>query len=314
MISSDEIKQIYEEKLEPQLKEMDKDRKRLFWLTIPMIICGIGFFIGLAMDGWLSWVIMIGAIILLIYLGIKYSTSYSSYHTNFKEKVVREIVKAINPDYQYSSEDRIDPEHYFASNLFEEEYDKYDGDDMVIGAIDKTEFQFSELHTQELEVYYDSDGDRQERWETIFRGIYFFATFNKELGEQTKVVPEKAHRTLLGRERKKVGGLDIVKLENPEFEKIFSVYGTSQQEARYVLTPVMMEAMVQIYNLYKRKMSFSFIGANVYCAIPMSKDNFEPKVWKRVKYKDVEEMFSLFSLVEVIVNEMNLNTRIWTKD
>ncbi len=111
-----------------------------------------------------------------------------------------------------------------------------------------------------------------------------------------------------------MGSLELVKLENPEFEKIFSVYGTSQQEARYIITPVMMEAMVQIYKQYKRKMYFSFLGANVYCAIPMGKNNFEPKIWRKVKYKDVEEMFSLFSLIEVIIREMNLNTRIWTKE
>ncbi len=34
----------------------------------------------------------------------------------------------------------------------------------------------------------------------------------------------------------------LVKLENPEFEKEFVVYSSGQQEARYILTPVMMEA------------------------------------------------------------------------
>ncbi len=111
-----------------------------------------------------------------------------------------------------------------------------------------------------------------------------------------------------------MGSLELVKLENPEFEKVFSVYGSSQQEARYIITPVMMEAMVQIYRLYRRKMSFSFIGANVYCAIPMYRNNFEPKFWRRVKYRDVEAMFFLFSLIETIIREMNLNTRIWTKE
>jgi hypothetical protein len=58
-----------------------------------------------------------------------------------------------------------------------------------------------------------------------------------------------------------------VKLENPGFERIFSVYGDSQQEARYILTPAMMEAMTNNNKQYNRKMYFSFVGSHVYCAI-----------------------------------------------
>ncbi len=49
---------------------------------------------------------------------------------------------------------------------------------------------------------------------------------------------------------------ELIKLENPEFEKIFSVYGSSQQEARYVLTPTMMEAIVNVYKTCNLKCGF----------------------------------------------------------
>ena len=34
----------------------------------------------------------------------------------------------------------------------------------------------------------------------------------------------------------------LIKLEDPEFEKLFAVYGDDQIEARYILTPALMQA------------------------------------------------------------------------
>ncbi len=149
----------------------------------------------------------------------------------------------------------------------------------------------------------------------VFKGLFFVAEFNKNLNENTFVVPEKEYANLLGQEKTKVAHYgELVKLENPEFEKIFSVYGSSQQEARYVLTPTMMEAIVNLSKTYNLKMKFSFRGAKVYCAIPMKKDMFEPTVKRGIKYEDIEEFYMILSLIETIITEMNLNTRIWTKE
>ncbi len=147
----------------------------------------------------------------------------------------------------------------------------------------------------------------------VFKGLFFVADFNKHLNESTFVVSEKEY-AILGKEKTKTEYYgNLVKLENPEFEKIFSVYGSSQQEARYVLTPTMMEAIVNLYKNYRLKMKFSFTGSKVYCAIPMKKDMFEPTVKRGIKYEDIEEFYMILSLIETIITEMNLNTRIWTK-
>ncbi len=149
----------------------------------------------------------------------------------------------------------------------------------------------------------------------VFKGLFFVAEFNKDLNESTFVVPEKEFANLLGKEKTSAAHYgELVKLENPEFEKIFSVYGSSQQEARYVLTPTMMEAIVNVYKTCNLKMRFSFTGSKVYCAIPMKKDMFEPTVKRGVKYSNIEEFYMILNLIETIITEMNLNTRIWTKN
>ncbi len=75
-----------------------------------------------------------------------------------------------------------------------------------------------------------------------------------------------------------------------------------------------MEAMVEVQKRYNLEMRFSFSGANVYCAVNTTKLLFEPTIRHSLKYQDVEEMYDLLGLIETIINEMNLNTRIWTKE
>ena len=44
-------------------------------------------------------------------------------------------------------------------------------------------------------------------------------------------------------------------------------------------------------------------------------DLFEPRIIRSgVRFEDMEQMNEQFKLMQVLIHEMNLNTRIWTKD
>ena len=46
-----------------------------------------------------------------------------------------------------------------------------------------------------------------------------------------------------------------------------------------------------------------------------NKDLFEPRILKSgVRFEDMEQMNEQFNLIQTLIHEMNLNTRIWTKD
>jgi hypothetical protein len=239
------------------------------------------------------------------------------YRTRFKNEVVREIIKAIDPSWHYDSDQCISNHEYNQSDLFRQSLDRYKGDDFISGSIDKTDFKCSELHTQYKTVTTDKNGGTKETWHTVFKGLFFHADFNKEIKGKTYIEPDTAERLLgkFGQSLQTSQKGKLVKLENPEFEKIFAVYATDQTEARYILTPTIMEALVTIYKQYKRKMYLSFIGSRVYVAMRFSQDLFEPKIYKSgVKFEDVEFMYNLFLMNATIIHELNLNTRIWTKD
>jgi len=332
MIKKEELQSLYESQLKGKLAGLEDLRKSvakriitgIVLIALPVII-GVAVFVYLdsnhnasmgGLENVLPFVIIaiiITGIVLLV-LNIK---KKNEYRRRYKNEVVAEVVRAIDPEWSYAPDGCISQGEYYSSDLFRQHFDRYNGDDLISGKIEKTDFRCSELHTEYKEVTYDKDGKRQERWVTIFKGLFFHADFNKEIRAQTYLQPDTSER-LLGKFGQKLQFSTkgkLVKLENPEFEKIFAVFSTDQNEARYILTPAIMEALVNIYKQYKRPMHLSFIGSRVYVAMSFNKDLFEPKIFKNgVKYEDVEFMYNLFMVNATIIHELNLNTRIWTKE
>lgn len=325
MIERNELENLYNNELKDKLQGLEGLRKKvkngqilgILLLVLTVILFGpVSAALEQSSEA-LPFIVLAPVAIFGIVILIRTYKKRINYRDRFKNEVVREIVKAIDPSWEYDPNQCIASNEYHSSDLFRKSVDRYKGDDLICGKIDKTDFRCSELHTEYKTVTYDKDGKRKETWHTIFKGLFFHADFNKEIMGKTYIEPDTAERLLgkFGQSLQVSSKGKLVKLENPEFEKIFAVYGTDQTEARYILTPTIMEALVNIYKMYKRKMHLSFIGTRVYVAMSFSKNLFEPKIFSSgVKFKDVEFMYNLFMVNQTIVKELNLNTRIWTKE
>jgi hypothetical protein len=326
MMGKDELKTLYDNELKDKLSGLEGLRKNikrneisailLFILTFLLFVPVTAAFEGNSFEA-LPFIVLAPLAILGVVLLVITFKKKKIYRTRFKNEVVSEIIKAIDPTWSYDSNQCISNLEYNQSDLFRQSLDRYRGDDYISGTIDKTDFKCSELHTQYKTVTTDKDGKRKETWHTVFKGLFFHADFNKEINGKTYIEPDTAERLLgkFGQSLQTSQKGKLVKLENPEFEKIFAVFATDQTEARYILTPTIMEALVVIYKKYKRKMHLSFIGSRVYVAMNFSQDLFEPKIYKSgVKFDDVEFMYNLFLMNATIIHELNLNTRIWTKE
>lgn len=152
----------------------------------------------------------------------------------------------------------------------------------------------------------DSKGHRRERWVDIFQGFFFIADFNKDFQGQTIVFRNSWLKLKSGKQR--------VKLENPNFEKRFDVFSTDQVEARYILTPNMMERLLELDSRFPGKITVSFRNSSVIVAIPDRTNHFETDIWECQLNTDKlkREFATLVSLFQ-IVHDLNLNLRIWTK-
>jgi hypothetical protein len=249
--------------------------------------------------------------------GFIYRLLVSEYVRRFKHQVVAKIVGFIDPALEYWPEQNIGQTHFVSSGMFDRRPDRFRGDDYVKGRVGATPIEFSEIHA-EYKTESHSRRGRRRNWHTIFKGLFFIAEFNKHFCCRTVVLPDTAE-WLLGGAGTFFQGLnksrgELIKLEDPEFEKLFVVYGEDQVEARYVLSTSLMERIVNFRRKTGRKVYLSFADTLVYVAVSYRKALFEPRVFSTIlDFKSAEAYFDDLHLALGIVDDLNLNTRIWTR-
>lgn len=320
MRSPDELRAFFERELRGDLETLDAERKGILLklgivaailaASVLGVVLFFQHFIALIIGG-------IVGVILLFFVGAWLS---GDYRTKFKRTIVDRIVKFLDPTLHYEPNDCISQHEFQTSRLFLQGIDRYRGEDYVAGKLDKTAIRFSEVHAEYKTTSTDSKGNTKTTWHTIFRGLFFVADFNKHFRGVTVVLPDTAEsvfgkwfgQALQGMNFSRPG---LVKLEDPDFEKLFAVHADDQVEARYILSPALMRRLIDFRNKTGSGVFVAFAQSQVYVALPLQKNLFEPRIWRSlVDLAMVEEFFKDLLLAVGIVEDLNLNTRIWTKE
>ena len=323
MKTAEEFNRYYDVNLISKLRDLENERKKLLrpmiFLCLPFVGSVVIFFLNFFVLHFhhLDRALFVGAILINGTLGAVFLPRFfklkKTLKVKYKEEIIKEMVYFIDPSLSYNSTSFISQSDFENSKLFTKGIDRYEGDDLVVGNIGKTEVRFSELNAQ----YETTDKDGRSRYVSIFNGIFFIADFHKDFVGETIVLPDRAEK-LFGKlgtifQKMNVSRPDLVKLENPDFEKAFVVYGSDQVEARYILTPALMERIMD-FQKKSGKIYLSFLYSKVYIAISLNKNLFEPPLFKSMlNYKLVEDYFKYLILMVNIVEDLDLNTRIWSK-
>lgn len=201
----------------------------------------------------------------------------------------------------------VSENRFVGSGLFSVAPDRYHSEDLISGKIGATSFLCSEIHAEKKQVTTNAKGHSTTTWITIFKGFFFIADFQKNFKGQTTVYRNSWIKLRFGEER--------VKLENPEFENSFDVYSNNQVEARYLLTPSLMERLLTLDRKFPGKITVSFRNSNVMIAIPDGTDHFEASIWQSMlENGNLKREFNTLCLLLGIIDDLNLNLRIWSKE
>ena len=238
------------------------------------------------------------------------------YKSRFKNEVIGATLKEIDSSLTIKPSEGITETEFKHSQLFSTSPDRYFTEDLIAGKIDKTSFYFAEVHA-EYKTETQTKNGRKTHWHDILKGIVFAGDFNKHFNGVTIIRPKDFGSSISAWFSKNIysfGDKEIVELENGSFNKNFVVYSNDQIEARYILTPVLMERINTLNEQCAYTISLSFINANMYIAFPLAKNYFEPPVFKTLlKPNLLDDDLSVLSFMYNIVHELHLNTRIWTK-
>jgi len=319
MKKSSELTDFYYKTLYPALKELEKERTHLKHRVITVALIYTTFFVVLFFSLLQNFFTLDFLFLFLFaYFGIGafiYKFLIKDYTSAFKTKIIEPLIKAIDENLNYSPELHLDAVHFSRSKLFNTTPDRVSGNDYVHGKIDGVNLAFSDFHAEKK--HKDSKG--RSSWSTIFRGLFIVSEFHKNFLGTTIVLPDKAQKAfgdLIGNwlQSNNPTREELIKMDDPAFEREFVVYGSDQIEARYILTHSLMQKLLNYKKRTKKDIYVSFVANNITLAIAYNRDLFEPTLFESLlNYKIAMEYIDTLHLATGIVKELRLNTKIWSK-
>ena len=312
MKSVSELTDFYYKTLFPTLEKLEKDRKNLSHriIAIGVVFTVVCVLIAYTLGNFYEF-ILFGYIALG---GILYKFLVHDYTHEFKMSVIKPLVHSIDASLLYSSKTHVSDYLFEHSELFSKP-DKLTGNDYVKGQIDGINIQFSDLHAQKK----NQNSKGKDTWSTIFQGLFIVADFNKHFSGDTIVLPDTAQSSfgdLIGHwmQSNNMARDELIKMDNPDFEKEFVVYSNDQIEARYILSHSLMSKLLNFRHKSQHPLYVSFKESQIYIAASYDKDLFEPSIFHSLlDYKVAIEYVKTLHLAIGVVEELKLNQKLWSK-
>jgi hypothetical protein len=239
----------------------------------------------------------------------------------FKNTVIGKLVNHMHAGLQYNPTGGFHYSFLHEHGLLSRSPNQGKSEDRIHGKIGATEIDLCEQLVEKKTTTIDSKGRKQTHIEQLFKGLVVSADFNKSFQSETIIVPDKGDSgkwewMAKKLEAKSKGGKKMVRLEDPEFEKIFTVYSTDQVESRYLLSTAFMQRLVQLHQklsaIAKPEIFLSFKNERMILAVNWSANFFEFDFSKTV-HEEVKETAEELKICTDVVEDLNLNTRIWSK-
>ncbi|GHU98911.1 hypothetical protein FACS1894159_02120 [Bacteroidia bacterium] len=230
-----------------------------------------------------------------------------------KSGIIERIVKFISPGAQFVMHGHISRPEMMASGLFSDGHYTLSGSDLVIGKYRGVPFQFCNLAVEvEKRVKEKNEGPSY-----AFYGQFFVARFNKPFSSTVTIAPRTGLKGFFSDSETSLhihSAGDKVQLEDPEFMKMFSVRAEDQIEARYILTPALMERIKQMALRTKGAFYICFHRDNITVANNNGKSSFVvdgKKSFTDNNYQTLIDFYNEIGAQFGLIDELKLNIKIW---
>jgi len=270
---------------------------------IGFIILGIGVIIFMALMSSGSQAIFLGFIVFaggMILVGVS-AGQFKKLSNSFKDEVLVEMFKQLLPGTKYIPNQGLN-EHQVYQTEFLKRADRFYSEDYISGKVGDVEFISSDVRLEERHVQHTKNGTRVY-YVPYFIGRVFHFQFNKEFDGYLQVL--EAGSPLSSRRFQKV------KLESIDFNKKFKTYATEEITAFYILTPDIMESIMNLERRNPGRIGLSFSGDTLYIAINNNKDTFELKMFKPIDQSLVEEFKQDLLVISDVISAMKLNNKLF---
>lgn len=304
---------VFEERLRPELQGMEQGRqlaaakakrgKKVGW---GIALAGIAGAAVTMLMGGSGGVYVLGIVSTLA--GVFTSTYMSADLRKIGQKAKSHIVAPLAEELGLAYEEhpglQDSLEDFYGVKLVPS-WDRSAYEDRVTGKRGGVPFEFFETHLEQKRTTRDSKGRTRTKWVTVFRGQCLRFGFHKDFYGRTLVARDAGFFNRFGG----VSGMKIAKLEDPAFEKVFSVYTTDQVESRFLLTPDLMQRFVDLEDAFRGgNMRCCFVDGEILIAIENG-NMFEPgslftPLDNPARVRELLDDFSaIFHLIDAMLND-----------
>ncbi|NAY93075.1 DUF3137 domain-containing protein [Muricauda sp. JGD-17] len=284
-----------------------------------------------------------GAFIVVIVI----SNNRKREYRNLEGEILSKLIKKIAPSFRYYQHRQISSEALKKSELLtkynpfiknkkqETIYNLNQG--VLLGKVDSTDITMGNVKTVEtnygsylmflpilahlylayehLKPWFKKEASIEQIGGS-FVGMFAFVDFPKSFKGTTVVLPDQYEKKL-GYLAKNIQSInfkrdELVNLEDVAFENEFVVYSTDQVEARYLLSPSLMERISNFKRKIKSPISLSFKDNKLYIAVTMPHGFLSLRTNENLITSNALELFYDDITTAIgIVEDLNLNTKIW---
>lgn len=253
-------------------------------------------------------------VVITIFLGIIITTAINSKDTKrfieiYKKIVILDSLEKVFKNITYLPNEEMDYYKIANTNMM---YmgDYYHSNDYIKGEYKNINFELADVEIED--EYTDSDGDTHRI--TIFQGQWFIFDFNKSFKSDIQVC-EKTFRNAKRKNKKYESKFKKVELESLEFNKKFNVYAKEEIEAYYILTPNMMERILNVNEKIKGDLLFCFIDNKLHIGLYNNRDLFEPNIHKKIILeRDTLKTMEELNIITNFIDLMNLDNDLFRRE
>jgi len=265
--------------------------KKIVLPGVGLLIIGGLLFLGNITEVAIAFVI-IGVIVLII--GMSQLTSLTK---GFKKQYLFEVLSSNFDNVSYTGGRGASREEVKQSELLPRS-DRFYSNDLINATYNGIDFMMSDIHLQEVHR-----NGKNTTVRTIFKGPFMKFTFNKDFVGKLQV-RERGFVSWFSKYEK-------MKMESIAFNKTFTTYSTDDHTAFYILTPHLMEQLIELERERRGVFYFSFINGEMFIALDNRSDSFELPVFSKVDESLGDRFQSEFQIIKDIIDELKLNKNIF---
>lgn len=279
--------ELYARLYRENFNELEALRSKAKKDSVWVILATIGIFLLIAINPIFIILLIIGIIVWALRANkkrqdFKIEKRGQTYPEVFKEKIVGPIIEHTFEAAKYNAKQGLSRYDYVKAG-YRDDIDRYFSDDLIIAPLkaDKevsTFITFAEVHTERE----SRDKDGHTSYSTVFHGLAGSFLIPKNVGKKIYI---RNNWSVSGWNKNKV------KMDMPEFEKIFDVESDDPILTMRILTADVMAEMIDLYRKYKYRFEIHIINDTVYMRLRTGA-MFEPNVFKSsIEYKQLEKYY-----------------------